>query len=239
MNNMLPQRLHLTGLCLVLYGYLIFSAHAGTGPVVVTGVVTGESPYPRLANVSIGLYADKTRTPEGEFATDLSLGSDANPSSPKEGRGPWGVYCLICAHVDTDIKEFWVLADNDTDASHPRLARPVGPSNSVIRAAKVGDLVVHPITDSRLASDLDFVADTLAAVIETEGVRTYLSIFPQDTASQRVLKRGTVVVKYTEKAQQTELFRRVPTYFQSDILENEALKALVNLLLTGFKTHFI
>lgn len=217
---------------------MIFPAHAETQIVVVTGVVTSGNAAERLANESVGLYADKKRT-TGELARDVSLGLDPNPSSPKAGTGPWGVYCLICANVDPEVNELWVLADADAVAAHPKLARPIGAISSDIRTAKVGDLVVQPIKDPGLASDLDSAADRIAAVIETEAVRTYLSIFPLETANRRVFDRGSAILELTDKTQWTNLFERVPKNFQKDILENDALHSLVNQLFTSFEVHFI
>ena len=81
MKNTLQK--YLIGLCFALSAPMIFPAHAETQIVVVTGVVTSGNAAERLANESVGLYADKKRT-TGELARDVSLGPTRNRALRKQ-----------------------------------------------------------------------------------------------------------------------------------------------------------
>jgi hypothetical protein len=209
-------------------------------PIVVTGVVTSGSPGDRLGEEYVGLYGRKPpqggRPQGGRLDTDKTLGLEV----PNDRQGPWGVYCLTSLNIDEALPELWVLADNDVKAAHPKLARLGGPDQHGIRRVRVGDLVVNLIDDNRLRGDIETSADRIAAVIETEAVRSFFGVYgedPQKTANGHVLMRAKSIA--VNAGDLESLFEAVPKYFEVDIKERPALRALSNSLLSDFQTRML
>jgi hypothetical protein len=221
------------GLILILYGAWPGRVCGQPYPVVVTGVVTSGSREDRLGDEFVGLYGERQR--QGELDSDKTLALEKS-SVPNEGQGPWGVYCLTSLNIDQELNELWVIADRDDKAAHPKLAKLGSPDQHGIRRVRVGDLVVNLIDYNRLRGDIETSADRIAAVIETEAVRSFVGVYTRATASERVLKRVRPIVTLQDKGGQERLFGAVPEHFQEDILNRKPLSKLVDSLLSDLRS---